>query len=100
MNSPPSPRRSWAARVCSAALDRVPRNGTGHNHDPDDPGGLVFVNVDIYIQPIVLGGIIFFAVFVDPSATSNSRSSEGAILCGCRTCKKAGLGAHDAAGSQ
>jgi ribose/xylose/arabinose/galactoside ABC-type transport system permease subunit len=27
--------------------------------------GLVFVNVDIYIQPIVLGGIIFFAVFVD-----------------------------------
>ena len=27
--------------------------------------GLVFVRVDLYIQPIVMGGIIFFAVFLD-----------------------------------
>jgi len=27
--------------------------------------GLIFVNIDLYIQPIVLGGIIFFAVFLD-----------------------------------
>ncbi len=27
--------------------------------------GLVFIRVDLYIQPIVMGGIIFFAVFLD-----------------------------------
>ena len=27
--------------------------------------GLVYTRVDIYIQPIVMGGIIFFAVFLD-----------------------------------
>ena len=27
--------------------------------------GLVFVNIDLYIQPIIMGGTIFFAVFLD-----------------------------------
>jgi ribose/xylose/arabinose/galactoside ABC-type transport system permease subunit len=38
--------------------------------------GLVFANIDIYIQPIIMAGIIFMAVFIDSVRTTQIQKLE------------------------
>ncbi|MBI9095976.1 MAG: hypothetical protein JEY71_14000 [Sphaerochaeta sp.] len=38
--------------------------------------GLVFANIDIYIQPIVMATIIFIAVFIDSVRTMQIKKLE------------------------